>query len=52
VTAEELRIALPRQVRPAFVPAYIPVCSQKGQVSLSVQAVQARPGVPGYPLRP
>jgi uncharacterized protein DUF4232 len=30
VTAEELRIALPRQARPAFVPAYIPVCSQKG----------------------
>src|SRR6516225_8154098 len=41
VTAEELRIALPRQARPAFVPAHIPVCSQKGQVSLSVQAIQA-----------
>ena len=48
VTAEELRIALPRQARPAFVPAHIPVCSQKGQVSLSVQAIQARPGVPGH----
>jgi hypothetical protein len=50
VTAEELRIALPRQSRPAFVPAHIPVCSQKGQVSLSVQAIQARPGVPGYTM--
>jgi len=48
VTAEELRIALPRQARPAFVPAHIPVCSQKGQVSLSVQPIQARPGVPGH----
>ena len=52
VTAEELRVALPRQDRPAFVPVHIPVCSQQGQVSLSVQAIQARPGVPGYPLRP
>ena len=48
VTAEELRVALPRQARPAFVPAHIPVCSQKGQVSLSVQAIQARPGVLGH----
>jgi hypothetical protein len=52
VTAEELRIALPRQARPAFVPAHISVCSQKGQVSLSVQAIQARPGVPGYTMTP
>jgi len=52
VTAEELRIALPRQARPAFVPAHIPVCSQKGQVSLSVQAIQARPGIPGYTVVP
>jgi Domain of unknown function (DUF4232) len=48
VTAEELRVALPRQDRPAIVPVHITVCSQKGQVSLSVQAIQARPGVPGY----
>jgi Protein of unknown function (DUF4232) len=47
VTAEELRVALPRQDRPAIVPVHITVCSQKGQVSLSVQAIQARPGVPG-----
>lgn len=52
VTAEELRIALPRQTRPAFVPVHIPVCSQRGQVSLSVQAIQARPGVPGFTLPP
>jgi hypothetical protein len=52
VTAEELRVALPRQDRPAYVPAHIPVCSQKGQVSLSVQAIQARPGVPGYTVTP
>jgi len=52
VTAEELRIALPRQARPSFVPAHIPVCSKKGQVSLRVQAIQARPGVPGYTMTP
>src|SRR5437667_1441937 len=50
VTAEELRITLPRQARPSFVPAHIPVCSQKGHVSLRVQAIQARPGVPGYTM--
>ena len=50
VTAEELRVALPRQDRPAIVPVHITVCSQKGQVSLSVQAIQARPGVPGYTM--
>ena len=48
VTAEELRVALPRQDRPAFVPVHIPLCSEKGHVSLRVQAIQARPGVPGY----
>jgi hypothetical protein len=52
VTAEELRITLPRQARPSFVPAHIPVCSQRGHVSLSVQAIQARPGVPGYTVTP
>jgi hypothetical protein len=52
VTAEELRVALPRQDRPAIVPVHITVCSQKGQVSLSVQAIQARPGVPGYTKAP
>ena len=52
VTAAELRITLPRQARPSFVPAHIPVCSKKGQVSLRVQAIQARPGVPGYTMTP
>jgi len=52
VTAEELRVALPRQDRPAIVPVHITVCAQKGRVSLSVQAIQARPGVPGYTVAP
>jgi hypothetical protein len=52
VTAEELRITLPRQIRPSFVPAHIPVCSKRGHVSLSVQAIQARPGIPGYTMAP
>jgi hypothetical protein len=52
VTAEELRVALPRQDRPAIVPVHITVCSQKGQVSLSVQAIQARAGVPGHTKAP
>ena len=52
VTAEELRVTLPSQGRAAFVPVHIPVCSEKGHVSLSVQAIQARPGVPGYTMTP
>ncbi len=52
VTAGELRVTLPSQGRPAFVPVHIPVCSKKGHVSLSVQAVQARPGVPGHTMTP
>jgi hypothetical protein len=52
VTAEELRITLPRQARPSFVPAHIPVCAQKGHASLTVQAIQARPGIPGYTMTP
>jgi hypothetical protein len=51
VIAAEFRVILPRQGRPAFVPAHIPVCSN-GHVSLSVQAIQARPGVPGYTMPP
>jgi Protein of unknown function (DUF4232) len=49
VTAAEFRVTLPRQGQPAFVPAHIPVCAN-GNVSLSVQAIQARPGVPGYAM--
>jgi hypothetical protein len=52
VTAAELRVLLPSQGRAAFVPAHIPVCSTKGSVSLSVQAIQARAGVPGYAAMP
>jgi hypothetical protein len=52
VTAEELRITLPRQDRPSFVAAHIPVCSQRGHAILSVQAIQARPGIPGHIMTP
>ena len=52
VTAEELRITLPRQARPSLVPAHIPVCSLRGHASLSVQAIQARPGIPGHSMTP
>ncbi len=49
---EELQVTLPHQGRSAFVAVRIPVCSEKGRASLSVQAIQARPGVPGYPIMP
>lgn len=52
VTAEELRITLPQQDRPSFVATHIPVCSQRGHATLSVQAIQARPGIPGYTTTP
>ena len=52
VTAGELRVTLPRQGRSAFVPVRIPVCSERGRASLSVQAIQARAGIPGYPITP
>ena len=52
VTVEELRVTLPSQGRPAFVPAHIPMCTGNGRASLSVQAIQARPGVPGYAMLP
>jgi Protein of unknown function (DUF4232) len=51
VAAEELRVTLPQHGRPSIVPAHIPVCA-KSHVSLSVQAIQARPGVPGYTMVP
>jgi hypothetical protein len=50
VTAEELRVILPDQGRPAFVPAHIPACSKRGPAFLSVQAIQAGPGIPGYSM--
>jgi Protein of unknown function (DUF4232) len=49
VTAPELRVMLPDQVRPTFVPIHLSACSKKGPEFLSVQAIQARPGVPGLP---
>jgi hypothetical protein len=52
VTAEGLRITLPRQARPSFVAAHIPVCSQRGHATLTVQAIQARPGIPGHIMTP
>ena len=52
MTAGELRITLPRQARPSFVAAHIPVCSQRGHATLSVQAIQARPGIPGHSMTP
>ncbi len=52
VTFGQLRVTLPHQGRPAIVPVHIQVCSGKGHPSLSVQAIQARPGVPGYTMLP
>ncbi len=56
VTAPELRVMLPDQglqgsrVRPAFVPVILPACSKRGPKFLSVQAIQPRPGIPGFAL--
>jgi hypothetical protein len=50
VTAAELRVTLPDQVRPVFVPIHLSVCSKKGPEFLSVQAIQPRPGIPGFPV--
>jgi len=50
VTAPELRVMLPDQVRPVFVPIHLSACSKKGPEFLSVQAIQPRPGIPGFPV--
>jgi Protein of unknown function (DUF4232) len=50
VTAPELRVRLPDQDRPTFVPIHLPACSKKGLQFLSVQAIQPRPGIPGFPV--
>jgi Protein of unknown function (DUF4232) len=50
VTAPELRVVLPDQVRPAFVPIHLSACSKPGPQFLSVQAIQPRPGIPGSPV--
>ena len=49
VTAPELRVTPPDSGRPAFVAVRLPACSRKGHVFMSVQPVQARAGIPGYP---
>jgi hypothetical protein len=50
VTAQELRVVVPDQVRPAFVPIHVSACSKPGPKFLSVQAIQPRPGIPGFPV--
>jgi Protein of unknown function (DUF4232) len=50
VTAPELRVVVPDQVRPAFVPIHVSACSKPGPKFLSVQAIQPRPGIPGFPV--
>ncbi len=50
VTAEELRVSLPDQDRPAVVPIRIAACAKPGDAFLTVQAIQARPGIPGYTM--
>lgn len=48
--APELRVMLPDQIRPSFVPFHLPACSNKGLNFMSVQAFQPRFGVPRYPV--
>jgi hypothetical protein len=50
VTAPELRVTPPDQVRATFVPIHLPACSKKGLEFMSVQAIQPRPGIPGFPV--
>jgi len=53
VTAPELRVMPPGQGlrdRPALVPIALPACSKRGPKFLTVQAIQPRPGVPGFAL--
>jgi hypothetical protein len=52
VTAKELRVTPPRQNSSASVPVHIPMCTEQGHASLSVQAIQARPGLPGSAMVP
>jgi hypothetical protein len=48
VTAPELRVMLPDQARPAFVPIRLAACSKRGPAFMSVQPIQPRPGIPGF----
>jgi hypothetical protein len=49
VTAPELRVVVPDQVRPAFVPIHVSACSKRGPQFLSVEPIQPRPGIPSFP---
>ena len=49
VTAPELRVVVPDQVRPAFVPIHVFACSKRGPRFLSVEAIRPRPGIPSFP---
>jgi Protein of unknown function (DUF4232) len=46
VAVAELRVMLPDQLRPAFVPVHLSACSKKGPEFLRVEAIQPRPGIP------
>jgi hypothetical protein len=50
VTAPELRVVVPDQVRPAYMPIRVSACSKPGPKFLSVQAIQPRPGIPSFPV--
>lgn len=51
VTAPELRVFLP-EVRqgPVLMPIRFAACSKKGPAFLTVQAIQPRPGIPGFTM--
>jgi Protein of unknown function (DUF4232) len=50
VTVPELRVMLPEQARPSFVPIRLAVCSKRGPEFMSVQPIQPRPGIPGFAM--
>ena len=50
VTAPELRVMLPDQAHPSFVPVHLAACSRKGPAFMSVQPIQPRPGIPGFTM--
>jgi hypothetical protein len=50
VTAPDLRVMLPDQGRPTFVPIRLAACSRKGPAFMSVQPIQPRPGIPGFAI--
>jgi Domain of unknown function (DUF4232) len=49
VTAPELRVYPPQSRRSVVVPLSIPACSRMGVEFLSVEPVQPREGIPGFP---